>query len=326
MNDQDIALIRRFRPADPPHDPEVKARALIRLRREFGSAPAWHRSPRARAGRRVAIIGAVAAGAVVTVVAAQLTGVLTGGTPRSVPDATAPAVTLRTLELAAAAIEHQAAPPRPGRHQWVYTQKLNAFALTPGGEVGPEAMPHGKVKVEEWWKFDGREMAESVQNGKLHRKRILRRGEEPRPDPGFDGGAIGGPAVVNRTPNKLYDYTAGLPADPDALLARIRRDHRDKGQDVTTFGTIAMIFQDNRLIPPKTNAALYRALARIPGVRVVGDATDYAGRRGIGVIFDRGGRSAGGPIVLDPRTYRYMGNSHQAILSFAVVDEPGRRR
>jgi hypothetical protein len=120
---------------------------------------------------------------------------------------------------------------------------------------------------------------------------------------------------------------AGLPTDPDALLARIRKDYRDKGRDVTTYGVIAMLFRDNQLIPPKTNAALYRALAKIPGVRVVENATDYAGRQGIGVAFGGGNEKGHGQmIVLNPETYRYMGDTRQAILGSAVVDKPGQRQ
>ena len=115
MNDQqDIALIRRFRPADPPHDSAVKARAWTRLQREFDAAPAWRRSLRVRIGRRLAITGVVAAGAALTVVAAHISGVLPDGTPRSIPNATIPNATLQTLELAAVTVEHQTAlPPGP---------------------------------------------------------------------------------------------------------------------------------------------------------------------------------------------------------------------
>lgn len=325
MNEEDIALIRRFRPAGPPDDPMVKTRALARLRRELDSAPARRRP----IGRRTALTGLVATGVAVIVVAAGNAGLLgersrddphavaSGGTPRSTPD-----VTLGTLELAAAAVERQKTPPRPARDQWVYTRKLTDSAFKPDVR-GRAVVLRGNVMVEEWWKFDGKETATSVQGSELRRKRILGPGERTRPgrvDPRFPGGAIGGPGIVNRTPNKLYDYVAGLPTDPDALLARIRKDYRDKGRDVTTFGVIIMLFRQDQLLPAKTNAALYRALAKIPGMRVVEDATDYAGRHGIGVVF------GDHLIVLDSLTYRYMGDEREALLNSAVVDELGRRQ
>ena len=270
----------------------------------------------------------VAAGAAAAVVAT-----LIGGTGPARSPAPGVSTTARTLELAAQTVEQDTAVPRPRPDQWVYTQLVSAYALTDGDVVGPDAMLHGKVKVEEWWRFDGSAMADSVQNGKLYVKQIFasmdpRYRPRPRPgDPRFNSGAIGGPAIVNRTPHKLYDYVAGLPADPDALLARVRRDHRDKGRDVTTFGVISGIFRDDHLIPPKANAALYRALAKIPNVHVVSDATDFAGRHGIGVVFDTGDKRDGRPqtIVLNARNYRYMGDETQAVLASAVVDKAGGR-
>ena len=103
---------------------------------------------------------------------------------------------------------------------------------------------------------------------------------------------------MNRTPHKLYDYIAGLPADPDALLARVRRDYHDKGRDVTTFGVISRIFRDDHLIPPKANATLYRALAKIPNVRVVNNTTDLR-RHGMASEWSstRGEKRNGGPVT-----------------------------
>ncbi|TDE33300.1 CU044_5270 family protein [Actinomadura sp. 6K520] len=323
MNDEDIALISRIRPSAEPHDPHAKARAWARLQAEFGSASDRRPAPRARVDRRAALAVAATTVGAMTLVAAQLGGVFSGGTPERGPD-----TNLRTLELAASTVEHQRTPPRPTPGQWVYTRQTSRFEIKPGNAAGRDAELHDKVKVEEWWKFDGRQMAKSVEGGQVRVTRILRPGERPAPgraDPRFNGGIIGGPGVVSRTPNRLYDYVAGLPTDPDALLERIRRDHGDDGGDVTTFGVIARLLRDDQLIPPRTNAALYRALAKIPGVRVTRDATDYAGRHGIGVIAARGRGRDGRLIVLNPETYRYMGDRDHAILDTAVVNEPGER-
>ena len=326
MNDQEIDLVRRARPVNPPHDPAAERRAWARLHAEF-DAPPRRRRLGARVGRRPVAIGVVAAGA-----AAAVAMTLVGGTGPARSPAPGVNTTARTLELAAQTVERDTAVPRPRPDQWVYSQLVSAFALTDGDVAGPDAMLHGKVKVEEWWRFDGTEMARSVQGGKLYVKGIIGPKIRPRPghvDPRFNGGYIGGPAVVDSTPHKLYDYVAGLPSDPDALLARVRRDYHDKGRDVTTFGVIYRIFREDHLIPPKANAALYRALAKMSHVRVVDNATDYAGRRGIGVVFDTGAKRNGKPvtetIVLDSRTYRYMGDETQSVLTSSVVDKAGLR-
>jgi hypothetical protein len=326
MNDQEIDLVRRARPVDPPHDPAVRARAWARLHAEF-DAPPRRRRLGTRAGWRPVVIGVVAAGA-----AAAVAATLIGGTDPARSPAPGVGTTAKTLELAAQTVEQNTAVPRPRPNQWVYSQLVSAHALTDGDVAGADAMLHGKVKVEEWWRFDGTAMASSVQNGKLYVKGILGPKLRPRPghvDPRFNGGFIGGPAIVDSTPHKLYDYVAGLPADPDALLARVRRDYHDKGRDVTTIGIIYRIFRDDHLIPPKANAALYRALAKIPNVRVVNNTADFAGRRGIGVVFDTGEKRNGNPltetIVLNSRNYRYMGDETQAVLASSVVDKAGGR-
>ncbi|MFB4313441.1 CU044_5270 family protein [Actinomadura sp. 21ATH] len=315
MNDDQIALIARHRP-EVPTDPAARARARAHLQREL--APGRRR---ARAGRRAMLLGGLAATAAAAVAVAQF-----GASPESAPGGE---VDLRTLELAAATVERQAAPARPTPDQWIYTRTKAAYALQSGNVAGREAMLKGKVTVEEWWKFDGKQMASSVQNQRISRSYIMSPGEKRRPGvprPGFNGGDIGGPAIWSTLPNKTYDYVASLPAEPGALLARVRKDHRDAGRDVTTFGVIAGLFRENHLIPPEKNAALYRALAKIPGVRVKKNVKDYAGRTGIGVLFgrDRQGEPRVG-IILDPRTYRYMGDPQFALLHSAVVDRMGQR-
>ena len=70
------------------------------------------------------------------------------------------------------------------------------------------------------------------------------------------------------------------------------------------------------LMPPEVRAALYQALAKIPGVTVVQGATDAAGRRG--VAFARAAAIEGPgssrwlrlEIVLDGHTHRYLGARH----------------
>ncbi|MEV0408734.1 CU044_5270 family protein [Actinoallomurus sp. NPDC050550] len=318
MSDEEIALVSRVRPKDSAQDAGAKARARARLHAEF-TAPSEgrRRVARPRRGRRFLAVGAAAAACA----AAGIVVVSTGGHKSSSPAD----VTTRTLELAAATVETGAPAARPRPQQWVYTLKMEKYALQNGDVVGPDAGLHGKVKVEEWWRFDGKRTASSVQNGKLTVQGILpsMKSRPPRhKEPGVDN-YTGGPAVVRSTPNHLYDYVADLPTTPGALLARIRHDSGDAGHDVSTFGSIAQILSDDRLMPPKANAALYRALALIPGVRVAKDGTDYAGRHGIAVIFGNG--KGVQEIILDRRTYHYMGDPTEAILSFRVVDDAGQR-
>ncbi|GAB2871891.1 hypothetical protein GCM10027176_86770 [Actinoallomurus bryophytorum] len=296
MNDQEIGLVRRARPAGPRSDPAVKARAWARLHAEFDAPPArtGPRTPRRHVAWRLAAVGVVAAGTAVAVAVTQ--------TGRSTPPMTLtpgdgrPA---RVLELAAQQVERQTVP-RPRPDQWVYSPQLKNWAIAPGNTIGTL---RGKVKVEQWWRFDGREIASSTQGSPLETQDVLRPGEKLRPRRGH--GAVSGPAIWRSSPRALYDYVATLPTDPVALLAKIRHDTKDSGNGRRSFGRIEQILDDDKLVPPKTNAALYRALARIPGVTVVPGVKDLAGRPGVAVT--RADQGSLQQIILDRKTYRFLG-------------------
>jgi hypothetical protein len=326
MIDEDIAFVRRVRPAAPPDDPAAKARAWSRLQAEFDQPTAgrsWSRTDRRRLGWRFAATGVVAAGAAAALVAVQLGR---AGPPASSSGDSA----VRTMELAAETVEQQTVA-RPGPDQWVYSQELRAYAIAPGDTIG---MLRGKIKVEQWWRFDGRRLAESTQGSKIIVQGVLRPGEKLPPvhAPGVNGGFVGGPGIWSSSPRGLYDYVATLPAEPGALLTKIRHDVKDNGQDVSTFGRIAQILDDDKLIPAKTTAALYRALAKISGVTVAHGVRDFAGRPGTAVARTEQGTRI--EIILDRKTYRYLGTRTErggkvindtADLDARVVDQPGQR-
>lgn len=99
-------------------------------------------------------------------------------------------------------------------------------------------------------------------------------------------------------PNRLY---AGLPTEPGALLRKIYELSHVDGNDPhdMAFDYIGEALRET-ILPPKLAAALYRAAAQIPGVVLVADSVDAAGRHGVAVartdalgertewIFDRG--------------------------------------
>src|SRR3954452_12447786 len=202
MNDQDIALVRHARPADPPPDPAVKARAWARLHAEFDAPPArtGPRTLRRRVAWRLAAAGVVAAGTTVAIAAVQ-----TGRSPAPVTPTPGGDQPARVLELAAQQVEQQTVP-RPRPDQWVYSPQLKNWAIAPGNTIGTL---RGKVKVEEWWRFDGRELASSIQGSPLATQDVLRPGEKPR----RGHGGVSGPAIWRSSPRALYDYVATLPTD-----------------------------------------------------------------------------------------------------------------
>ena len=59
-------------------------------------------------------------------------------------------------------------------------------------------------------------------------------------------------------------------------------------------------------LPARLQAELYAVLTGLPGVRFDRSATDFAGRRGIGLYMIQA-HSWKTEIIINPRTYTYMG-------------------
>ena len=174
--------------------------------------------------------------------------------------------------------------PRP--HQWVYLEQrqatLNDDHWLAG--VGP-----GRVTTRLWKRVDGKRLAFERKGGGLR----------------FRTGAF----AVGRPQLHVRD----LPTDPDALLARIRREVAGTGsverRRQAMFTLIGIVLRDN-ILPPRVQAAMYQALPKIPGVRLQKGAVDAAGRHG--VAFARVtpgdlGLRVRVEIILDLQTFHYLG-------------------
>jgi hypothetical protein len=158
-----------------------------------------------------------------------------------------------------------------------------------------------------------------------------------------------------RCPNRgsfndpTYRFLQSLPADPRALLNMIYAATKGAGQspDQEAFTTIGDMLRE-AVAPPDISAALYRAAALIPGVRVVPHVTDILGRTGIGVQFARKVIQSPAPGVpyretydpngetwiFHPRSLLWMaendGSLHgkamgEVVLRRAIVDRLGQR-
>src|SRR5499427_7884139 len=145
-----------------------------------------------------------------------------------------------------------------------------------------------------------------------------------------------------------YRFLQSLPADPRTLLNMIYAATTGAGQspDQEAFTTIGDALRE-AIAPPDISAALYRAAALIPGVRVVPHVTDILGRSGIGVQFARRVIQSpapgvpyretydpNGPIwIFHPRSLLWMGENDgslhgkamgEVVLNRAIVDRPGQ--
>ncbi|GAA2121151.1 CU044_5270 family protein [Actinomadura alba] len=122
-----------------------------------------------------------------------------------------------------------------------------------------------------------------------------------------------------------------LPSDPDAALARLYAEvdrindlvKRPTGQNaseplafrngildtprgVAAFNLVSEILE-SYYVPPRLQATLYGALARMPGVRMLPDSVDAQGRHGLALYVMSEGYIRQ-EIILDRNTYRYLGS------------------
>jgi hypothetical protein len=98
-----------------------------------------------------------------------------------------------------------------------------------------------------------------------------------------------------------------LPADPDALAARLRDEAElDHGEIPVPAATLQLIAEDlrNPVASPELRQALYEAAKRVPGISYLGEQTDPEGRSGIaiGVTSSDPGGSTLYSMIFDPHT------------------------
>ena len=326
----ELQLVRTAlpRPSGPP-DAVVAAGRLALLaeaatesERARPVAPA--RTTGRRGWRRPAVSGALVLVLLSVLTVAQNVGV--GSSDGLLPGA-AVASAVDLGDRAAAAAED--APYRqPRLKQWVYVrfETTAEFDMNQWWKGGT-----GRATVEQWRRVDGTADADVDDNGRVRVHEF-----DDQPQPVIDGGPNVGLATYH-----------SLPTDRSALLARLRTRYRDQvgpTTDGAVFGTISSMLADP--LPPRLRASLYRILPTLAGVRLDRDAVDATGRHGVAFTLDDDPYRY--VIVLDPRTYRYLGNYVYAIrdyqrtageglmkkgtyltsiaqLAQGIVDEPGQR-
>ncbi|MCX4647790.1 CU044_5270 family protein [Streptomyces sp. NBC_01446] len=136
-----------------------------------------------------------------------------------------------------------------------------------------------------------------------------------------------------------YAWLASLPTDPDQLLDELYAGTRTGGresEDQAVFEKIGSLL-DETVMPPKNAAALYKAVARIPGIKRIPDAVDAAGRHGVGVARQDDRSASRSEWIFDSESLTYLGSRSyldkdgkgmklagtNAILRRTVVDKSG---
>ncbi|MFD9001817.1 CU044_5270 family protein [Streptomyces sp. NPDC059582] len=248
-------------------------------------------SPRARRAwlRPVLVAGAVAAVSAVTFTLVAPSGGSGPGAPRSVGAGA-------LLESAATAAEREGdgfGDARDDQYRYVDKEVSNTGTEAAVNGKGAEGVqsPH---RVEEWDAVDGA------------RPGLIRTaGREESIAPSTQAAGKSDYEYV-----KLWD-PASLPTGADGMYAWLTKStsllrHGRVLVEPTPFMRASELIGSG-LLPPKQSAALYRAVARIPGVTVVRHAVDAAGRPGVALAHQEPGLSGREEWIFDQETYRFLG-------------------
>ncbi|ACZ85228.1 CU044_5270 family protein [Streptosporangium roseum] len=330
MNNDEIEMVAGLRPDVPPYAPEAKGAARRGL-----AAAARGRRPLWRRPYTVMLAGALAVAAGVTV-----TVTLTaperevGGTEVVVamPEI-APMSASEVLGRAARAAARDDLDPRDDQFVKVESQTMygsfsfGASGTGSGGDTESESRYLYRSKRVIWQSADG------TKDGALKIEYL-----EPRAYPGWpippkaydDRGTEWHrlPACVGQPGRTRTDYASlkKLPSDAEAMRAHLYTGEPGddlklkatdapggKSRDAAAWTAAGDMLRENYM-PPAQRAALFEAVGTIPGVDVVRDAEDAAGRRGIGVgrVGQAGVRE---DLIFDSETYELLGERG------VVVDE-----
>ncbi|MCX4507801.1 CU044_5270 family protein [Streptomyces anulatus] len=309
-------------------------------------AHAGDRAPRPahRVGRRPVLVGIAAALVLAAAGVAGLAGSSggSGGSGRAVapPAGAVPAPVVQvvrgsTAGLAGAVADISGAAaraelPEPGPGQFLYVRSEVSWLVSWEGADGKNRSYVDKIHPREVW------MSPDGDKGWLMEpyKEAIER----------DGITLDDPEGGDRTLNSpSYDYLRALPTDPGPLLKKIYDETggMGNGPDQQAFSTIGDLLRE-QVVPPKLAAGLYRAAARIPGVVLVDDSVDAAGRHGVAIARTDEADGARTEWIFDRETYTYLGErtvqtrdaegvragtvrGHVAVTDRAVVDAVKQR-
>ncbi|WTP83684.1 CU044_5270 family protein [Streptomyces sp. NBC_00178] len=116
----------------------------------------------------------------------------------------------------------------------------------------------------------------------------------------------GGTPTTAGAGNTPYAQVAALPTDPEVLLKKIYAvtEGSAPGRDAAAFDWVGETIGE-AIVPPEVEAAIWLAAGKIPGVQVVHDAVDAAGRHGEALAFESLGERS--EYIFDRATHTYLG-------------------
>ncbi|GAA2579123.1 CU044_5270 family protein [Winogradskya consettensis] len=190
-------------------------------------------------------------------------------------------------EAADAALRQEAVVPRPD--QFLYLSQRGAG---------------GKVVYEGWFSIDGK-----------HDGLVIRSEEG---ETVLEACRPGKKTVEGDNCKPEAHYLPDLPTDPKKLLKQIEKDANQDTEEARTNAIAKDLwyYAEQFWLTPKQRAAVYRAAATVPGLKVIEGVTDPAGRKGTGVAWTYGAQAMW---IFDPETNVFLG-SQTTTTDVALVD------
>lgn len=316
MSDMDV--LRRLRAEVPaPHSDDLepeRARLLVAI--ELAAAGTRGRPVRRPAGavgpsliRRLVIPVAAAVTLAAGIGAAAVVGGSSGAGPNVRPDRVRPVSAVTLLDLAAVAAE-RSPELRPRPDQFVYREERVVQSVSQATENGAESR-FQVVRTERSWLSATGSRQGAVVFGR-HAVSPFPGWPLPRSaaalEPGPTTMSVCGQVVRNERTD--HQYLSGLPTDPVHMRGFLYgRPRAGAAPDDAAFLAASSLLSSAH-VPAKQAAAVYRAIATIPGVTLVPDARDAAGRSGIAVgRADALDRNLGvrRDLIFDTESYRFLG-------------------
>ncbi|MEU5263166.1 CU044_5270 family protein [Amycolatopsis sp. NPDC021455] len=119
-----------------------------------------------------------------------------------------------------------------------------------------------------------------------------------------------------------------LPTDADAMLAYLHKSTYGEGDTLHDLGNEVVALAGGYL-RPAARAALYEAVAKVPGLVVRTDAKDATGRPALGITWNSTTEHGIGnqdEFLFDPVTFTYLGSGMTgAVVSQGIVDAVRQR-
>ena len=208
------------------------------------------------------------------------------------------------LRLAASAARHQPIlTVRP--NQYVFIRQLMAYASIGGPESRPKVTIHHGL-LETWMSASGT------------RKGLSR--FQPRSSP-LPGHPTGPWTTTAGSGDHTPAYIPSLPASADAMLSYLYQHMTGSNPpDQQAFIAAGDLIRD-KYVPPAAMAAVFSAVAKIPGVAVVPGAVTVNGTRGIAVQRIFQGDSY--QLIFDLRTHAFIGERQIVVAGTRSLLRPG---